>query len=45
MKNRVFQKSNMKVGGQEVAENGCGASEDVESGCSGDGFYRKNNTQ
>ena len=38
---KVFHKSSMKVGGQEVAANGDGTSKSVESACSGNGSLRK----
>ena len=36
-KKKVFQKSYMKVGCQEVVASGCGATKNVESACSEDG--------
>ena len=41
MKNKVLQKSYMKVGGQEVATSRNGASEDVGSACGEDGKRKK----
>ena len=36
----AFQENYMKVGGQEVVTSGYGASKNVVSTCSGDGFSR-----
>ena len=43
--NNTFQKSCMKVGGQEVATCGHGASKDLGSPCSGDGSHGKVNIE
>ena len=40
-KNKVFQKSYMKVEGQEVSTSGYGTSENVESACSRNCTHRK----